>query len=385
MKKPQMQVLAKGFPCSRVQAGSNRVLSILEQESQQPVFCTSSQMFQDLLSEVKLPDAEVLTGISFVIHNFEIHPFSPLVEVKTTSVAGPRPLLVERPKPVQKKGSCPLVWSLQSESGGEDKTINRKLLLNQSEETKNKTKLLVLDMGQTVPMMIRKIQMFQMMTMNLISALRTTVRTALAASTMTISVQMAQVQVQTVRQILLLLFLLSSLFCQQRLPKRLQWWTKSLMLTVARWKTQDKCFVHGVWSLKLLPAQQLFQKVRSATQVWAFLVFLFKRQANLPDAVTVLSRSRRATFEYHMHGAIKSFIAICMVDAHCQIWSKRVPACSRLWNSFSASWPVKICLKRCVERLRKWTTNSLQKSLDWAEPTDKKAFEFPCSTPIINN
>lgn len=109
MKKPQMQVLAKGFPCSRVQAGSNRVLSILEQESQQPVFCTSSQMFQDLLSEVKLPDAEVLTGISFVIHNFEIHPFSPLVEVKTTSVAGPRPLLVERPKPVQKKGSCPLV------------------------------------------------------------------------------------------------------------------------------------------------------------------------------------------------------------------------------------------------------------------------------------
>lgn len=107
MKKPQMQVLAKGFPCSRVQAGSNRVLRILEQESQQPVFCTSSQMFQDLLSEVKLPDAEVLTGISFVIHNFEIHPFSPLVEVKTTSVAGPRPLLVERPKPVQKKRKLP--------------------------------------------------------------------------------------------------------------------------------------------------------------------------------------------------------------------------------------------------------------------------------------
>eukprot|EP00434_Breviolum_minutum_P006290 symbB.v1.2.005550.t1/scaffold258.1/size251559/4 len=56
---------------------------------------------------VKLPDAEVLTGISFVIHNFEIHPFSPLVEVKTTSVAGPRPLLVERPKPVQKKRKLP--------------------------------------------------------------------------------------------------------------------------------------------------------------------------------------------------------------------------------------------------------------------------------------
>lgn len=107
MKKPQMQVLAKGFPCSRAQAGSNGVLSILEQQSQRPVFCTSSQMFQDLLSEVKLPDAEVLTGVSFVIHNFEMHPFSPLVDVKTTSVAGPHPLLVERPKPNQQKRKLP--------------------------------------------------------------------------------------------------------------------------------------------------------------------------------------------------------------------------------------------------------------------------------------
>ena len=107
MKKPQMQVLAQGFPCSRVQAGRNQVLSILEPGSQQPVFCTSSQMFQDLLSEVKLPDAEVLTGVAIVVHNFETHPFSPLVEVKTTSVTGPYPLLVERPKPNQQKRKLP--------------------------------------------------------------------------------------------------------------------------------------------------------------------------------------------------------------------------------------------------------------------------------------
>ena len=96
MKKPQLQVLAEGFRCSDSIAGPDEiVVGILDPRSEQPRFGTSSQVFHQLMSDLKLAAHEVLPKLSFLVHDFRVCPFSPLLKVRAFRASGPYPFSVQ--------------------------------------------------------------------------------------------------------------------------------------------------------------------------------------------------------------------------------------------------------------------------------------------------
>lgn len=121
LKKPKQQVLMRGFPGQELQIQDGEVaIHILHPTSNQPVFSTSGQAFQQILSELKVPsEADALSQLSFVIYKFMVNPFAPLLQVRATRSGNPHKFVVPKPAKVQTK----LPFGLKAETRKRKKTV----------------------------------------------------------------------------------------------------------------------------------------------------------------------------------------------------------------------------------------------------------------------
>lgn len=88
MKKPQSQVLIQGFLLDGPDR-ENVEVSIIHPELQRPVFMTSHQLFvniRDVCASTTTPTAMSIESIPFVIHEYRLNPWKPLLQVSLTSV-----------------------------------------------------------------------------------------------------------------------------------------------------------------------------------------------------------------------------------------------------------------------------------------------------------
>lgn len=125
MKKPQLQVLAEGFRCSDSIAGPGEiVIGLLDPRSEQPRFGMSSQVFHQLMSDLKLAAQEVLPKLSFLVHDFRVCPFSPLLKVNAFRASGPYHFFVQAKKATAVKlpfGLKPVVRKRKPKQGNKEK------------------------------------------------------------------------------------------------------------------------------------------------------------------------------------------------------------------------------------------------------------------------
>lgn len=83
MKKPRLHVLIQGFPIS-APAPASECVSIVHPDSGRPVMYLSHELFQRLIEMLQQPK---LATIPFVIHEFQIKAFGPLLFVSITNTS----------------------------------------------------------------------------------------------------------------------------------------------------------------------------------------------------------------------------------------------------------------------------------------------------------
>ena len=83
MKKPQSQVLIQGFLLEE-RGDESAEVSIIHPELQRPAFLTSHQLFVNVCDGTE----RSIESIPFMIHEYDVNPFKPLLQVSLTSVTG---------------------------------------------------------------------------------------------------------------------------------------------------------------------------------------------------------------------------------------------------------------------------------------------------------
>ena len=102
MKRPQQHVLVKGFHVE--ESSTVTKVCILPEGMEAPIMVTSHQMFERILTQ-KGPQCDSLDEISFIVHEYDLNPFQPLLCVRCTSASAEHCFMSKKREALRRKSA----------------------------------------------------------------------------------------------------------------------------------------------------------------------------------------------------------------------------------------------------------------------------------------